>query len=64
MKRDIRFMYKKHVLQALKRGIIPFCIMSSLSLIMLFSSIELRQVKGTFLTGVIITIIAGFLNYL
>lgn len=52
-------MYKKHVLQALKRGIIPFCIMSSLSLIMLFSSIEFRQVKGTFLTGVIITIIAA-----
>ena len=52
-------MYKKHVLQALKRGIIPFCIMSSLSLIMLFSSIEFRQVKGTFLTGIIITIKAA-----
>lgn len=52
-------MHKRHVLQALKREIIPFCIISSLSLIMLFSSIEFRQVKGTFLTGVIIAIIAA-----
>ena len=45
--------------QAAFRGVIPFAIMSALTLIMTYQKIDPSQTKGTFLTGVIISIIAA-----
>ena len=45
--------------QATFRGIIPFVIMSALALIMTYQKIDPSQTKGTFLTGVIISIVAA-----
>ena len=45
--------------QAAFRGVIPFAIMSALTLIMTYQKIDPSQTQGTFLTGVIISIIAA-----
>ena len=45
--------------QATFRGIIPFVIMSALALIMTYQKIDTSQTKGTFLTGVIVSIVAA-----
>ena len=45
--------------QATFRGIIPFVIMSALALMMEYQKIDQSQIKGTFLTGVIISIVAA-----
>ena len=45
--------------QATFRGIIPFVIMSALALMMEYQKIDQSQTKGTFLTGVIISIVAA-----
>ena len=45
--------------QATFRGIIPFVIMSALALIMTYQKIDPSQAKGTFLTGVIVSIVAA-----
>lgn len=45
--------------QATFRGIIPFVIMSALALIMTYQKNDPSQIKGTFLTGVIVSIVAA-----
>ena len=45
--------------QATFRGIIPFVIMSALALIMTYQKIDPSQIKGTFLSGIIISIVAA-----
>ena len=45
--------------QATFRGIIPFVIMLALTLMMKYQKIDQSQIKGTFLTGVIISIVAA-----
>ena len=45
--------------QATFRGIIPFVIMSTLALIMTYQKIDPSQTKGTFLAGIIISIVAA-----
>jgi hypothetical protein len=45
--------------QATFRGIIPFVIMSALALIMTYQKIDPLQVRGTFLAGIIISIVAA-----
>ena len=45
--------------QATFRGIIPFVIMSTLALIMTYQKIDPSQAKGTFLAGIIISIVAA-----
>ena len=48
--------------QATFRGIIPFVIMSALALIMTYQKIDPLQVRGTFLTGIIISIVAAAID--
>ena len=50
---------KNLILQALKRGLIPLVIMMLLSIIMAMQSIDENNIKGTFITGVIVSIIAA-----
>ena len=45
--------------QATFRGVIPFVIMSALALIMTYQKIDPSQIKGTFLSGIIISIVAA-----
>lgn len=49
---------KSLILQALKRGLIPLLVMTVLSIIMVLQSVDENNVKGTFITGVIVSIIA------
>ena len=41
------------------RGIIPFVIMTTLSIIMNYQGIDAFQVRSTFIVGLIITIVAA-----
>ena len=50
---------KNLILQALKRGLIPLAIIIILSIIMVLQSVDANNVKGTFITGVIVSIIAA-----
>lgn len=45
--------------KALIRAIIPFSIMTVLSIIMKFQKIEAYQVKSTFIVGIIVAAVAG-----
>ncbi|MBJ8325769.1 DUF3021 family protein [Streptococcus pacificus] len=47
------------ITNAITRGIIPFIIMTTISIIMKYQGIDSFQVKSTFLVGIIITIVAG-----
>jgi len=48
-----------YIFQAFIRGIIPFGIMSIISLIMKFQNMDHFQIKSTFLTGIIISVVAA-----
>lgn len=50
---------KNLILQALKRGLIPLVVMTILSIIMTLQSVDENNIKGTFITGVIVSIIAA-----
>ena len=41
------------------RGIIPFVIMSGISLIMVYQKLNSFQIKSTFLVGIIITLVSA-----
>ena len=45
---------KNLILQALKRGLIPLVVMTILSIIMTLQSVDENNIKGTFITGVIV----------
>lgn len=45
--------------KAIIRGIIPFIIMTSISMMMYYQGINTFQVKSTFLVGVIVTLVAA-----
>ena len=47
------------ILQALKRGLIPLTIIIILSIIMVLQSVDEKNIKGTFITGIIVSIIAA-----
>lgn len=49
---------KNLILQALKRGLIPLAIIIILSIIMGLQSVDENNIKGTFITGFIVSIIA------
>ena len=50
---------KNLILQALKRGLIPLVVMTVLSIIMSLQSVDENNIKGTFITGAIVSIIAA-----
>ena len=58
-KRNLIAMKTRILKQATFRGIIPFVIMSALALIMTYQKIDPSQTKGTFLAGIIISIVAA-----
>lgn len=45
--------------QAILRGVIPFIIMSVISLIMYYQKIDFSQVKSTFIVGIIVAVVAA-----
>ncbi|MFH0372883.1 DUF3021 family protein [Streptococcus sp. A22] len=45
--------------KAIIRGIIPFIIMTSISIMMYYQGTDTFQVKSTFLVGIIVTLVAG-----
>lgn len=45
--------------RAIIRGIIPFIIMTAISLMMKYQGVEVFQVKSTFLVGIIVTSVAA-----
>lgn len=45
--------------KAIIRGIIPFIIMTSISIMMYYQGMDTFQVKSTFLVGIIVTLVAG-----
>lgn len=45
--------------KAIIRGIIPFIIMTSISITMYYQGTDTFQVKSTFLVGIIVTLVAG-----
>ena len=47
------------ILQALKRGLIPLLVMTVLSIIMGLQSVDENNIKGTLITGIIVSIIAA-----
>ncbi|WP_309302451.1 DUF3021 family protein [Streptococcus zalophi] len=47
------------ITNAIIRGIIPFIIMTTISIIMKYQGIDSFQVKSTFLVGIIVTTVAG-----
>lgn len=49
----------RYILSAIIRGIIPFVIMSSLAGIMKLQRLEDYQVKSTFFTGLMVTIVVA-----
>lgn len=49
---------KNLILQALKRGLIPFAIVIILSIIMVQQSVDENNIKGTLITGIIVSIVA------
>ena len=50
---------KNLILQALKRGLIPLLVMTVLSIIMVLQSVDENNIKGTIITGIIMSIIAA-----
>lgn len=50
---------KNLILQALKRGLIPLAIVIILSIIMVLQSVDENNIKGTLITGIIVSIIAA-----
>lgn len=50
---------KNLILQALKRGLIPLLVMTVLSIIMVLQSVDENNIKGTLITGIIMSIIAA-----
>ena len=50
---------KNLILQALKRGLIPLVIIIILSIIMVLQSVDVNNIKGTLITGIIVSIIAA-----
>lgn len=50
---------KNLILQALKRGLIPLGIIIILSIIMVLQSVDKNNIKGTLITGIIVSIIAA-----
>ena len=50
---------KNLILQALKRGLIPLLVMTVLSIIMGLQSVDENNIKGTLITGIIVSIIAA-----
>ena len=50
---------KNLILQALKRGLIPLAIIIILSIIMGLQSVDENNIKGTLITGIIVSIIAA-----
>ena len=49
----------KYIIDAIIRGIIPFVIMSGISLIMVYQKLNSFQIKSTFLVGIIITLVSA-----
>jgi threonine/homoserine efflux transporter RhtA len=50
---------KKHLTNALIRGVIPFAIMTTIALIMRSQNVDSFQVKSTFMVGLIVTAVAA-----
>ena len=50
--------------RAIIRGIIPFIIMTAISLMMKYQGVDVFQVKSTFLVGIIVTSVAAASEYM